>query len=108
MIVKTIVLERRPGMIKMAHLDNDGTITTQTIADAEPVLERNKRMQNDRKSHQDWECAYGIPNGFIYKWLHEDGVNILKLPKDELMKYLRKKVGVNPDYKYLRTSGGRY
>ena len=87
--MRTIFLGRDGPKRKYAHLHPDGSVTTQTVMDVEPTLERNKRLQNEDR-------------------LHEDGVNFLKLPKEEAAKYLYRKIAVNPDYKYLRTYGGRY
>lgn len=107
--MRKVFLGQRGHKKKYAYLHGDGKITLETVVDVEPVLERNKRMQNlEKGTNKQWFGLYGIPDIFVSKWLHEDGVNILRLPKDELKRYLLRKVGRNPDYMYLRMHGGRY
>lgn len=102
-------IKREGNKVWRIKLESDGTVTRQTIEDVEPIIERNKRMQNDsRNRNSEWVPAYGVPMIMVSKWLHELGVNFLKLPKDEMRKFLHKKIATDPDYKYFRTRSGRY
>ena len=72
------------------------------VQDVEPILERNKVLQNiPQKS--DWGRHIGtIPNVIIEKWMHEEGVNVLGLRGDEWGRFIKKKLN-DPDYRHLRT-----
>ncbi len=86
------------------HRHVDGGFTIQSIQDVEPILDRNKELQNTPQK-SDWgRHIASIPNIIIDKWSKEDGVNILAMPKDEVARYLRKKLA-DPDWKWLRTDG---
>ena len=90
------------------HDDMTDISTVQTIQDVEPILDNNKRLQtfNDGYSpSRDMKRIASIPMVIAERWIKEDGYNWMALPKKEKSVYLRKKLN-DPDYRFLRTSGG--
>lgn len=89
------------------HADTDMTIVGR-IQDVEPILERNKAMQNDvdysRKGiAESWWHEARIPNIVIEKWRKDYGVDVLN--KDHIKKV--KNLLNSPEWKYLKTTAGR-
>ena len=77
--------------------------------DVDPWIELNKKLQNDEQYSRDgikkewWHIAQ-IPLIIQHKWLKEDGIDVYN--KDHwhrVMKKLR-----DPDYRYLRTTSGKF
>lgn len=71
-----------------------------TEADVAPVLERNKRLQNEPYRHDFWWRVASIPLIVAHKWLVEDGLNIFDPAHAD---GLRRKLN-DPDWRWLRTS----
>ena len=92
------------GWIKTKfHPHNDGTFTIESVQDVEPILERNKALQNTPQ-RSDWGRHIAtIPNIFIDRWSRESGVNLLALPKQEFARFVKRKLA-DPDWKWLRTA----
>lgn len=88
------------------HGHNDGTFTVSASQDVEPILERNKALQNAGKQKGDFRLIASIPAIMIEKWLNEEGVPVLKMNKHEFNKFIRKKLN-DPDNKWLRINHGR-
>jgi hypothetical protein len=86
------------------HLDrSENTFTFQRVQDVESILENNKRLQSEQQK-SDWgRHIASIPNVFLEKWINEDGVNYLALPKDEFARLIKRKLR-DPDYAWLRTT----
>lgn len=88
-------------------LTNETTIIH--TADAEPLLEENKAMQNDAAISKKgikggwWKYA-SIPVGLQVKWLIEEGLDVYN-PRhsDRLTKKLE-----DPEYRYLKTTSGHH
>lgn len=78
-------------------------------ADASPIIELNKAMQNDEQFSRDgikdgfWLYA-SIPVGVQMKWLIEDGIDILK--KEHGPRISAKLE--SPEYRYLKTTTGHH
>lgn len=90
-----------------AYDHSTGLAHIQTVQDVEPVLERNKALQNTDHSKKGiqkswWHCA-SIPNVIIEKWLNEYGINFYN--KDHWPAV--KKLLNSPDWRYLRTGSGK-
>jgi hypothetical protein len=87
------------------HKEGDGFIA-ERIQDVEPILENNKRLQNepqDRKSS--FRHIASIPNIFIERWLNEEyarGNVDIKMFGPEMDKIVEQKLK-DPDWKWLRT-----
>lgn len=92
------------------HDDMSDVSAIQTIQDVEPILDNNKRLQTENdgfNKDRDMKRIASIPLVIAQRWMQEDGINWMSLPKKEKGAYLRRKLN-DPDYMYLRTSGGRY
>lgn len=74
------------------------------IQDIEPILDRNKALQNiEQKWAGDWHHIGTIPNVIIEKWMNDEGVNILKMPADEWGQFIKRKLR-DPENMWLRTT----
>jgi hypothetical protein len=96
------------GVSQFHHYD---PLTKQTIIettqDVTPILDQNKRLQNDENYSRDgikndWWHVATIPLLVQYQWLKE-GIDIYN--KDHTQK-VRQKLD-SPEYAYLRTTSGR-
>ena len=80
------------------------TITFNTVQDAEPIIEANKRKYNefgDKMSlgkRGEWHHAASIPKTILEQWVKETNGAVLKDPK-LLAAYLN-----NPDWKLLKVA----
>ena len=103
------LLDQHGGVISTFHYDPDGEKSTvETTQDVEPILERNKALQNQDDGYspsREWRRIASIPLVVAQQWMKEDGVNWLALPRRERQIYLRRKLR-DPQYRYLRTSAG--
>lgn len=82
------------------HPGQDGTFTISAQQDVEPILDRNRAMQNAGKQTGDFRLVASIPTIFIEKWCSEEGVNYLRLDKQEFARLIAKKRR-DPDYRWL-------
>lgn len=88
------------------YRESDGGFTIQSRQDVEPILDRNKELQNTEQ-RSDWgRHIASIPNIIIDKWSKDHGVNLMALPKDEFARFVKRKLD-DPDWKWLRTDQGR-
>jgi len=71
--------------------------------DCQPIVDAAKELEQIPQKG-DFRHIATIPNILIEKALHEEGVNILALPKKELTRYLRGKLKRGGDWAYLRTA----
>lgn len=80
------------------------------IQDAEPVIEDNKRAQNEGNNgfsvSRDFRHVARIPHGIINQLSVELGINLLSLPPEEFERIIRRLVN-DPDYRWLRPCIGR-
>lgn len=86
------------------------TAIIQTTQDVSPILERNKKLQNEgkhRTKDKALQLAASIPSIVVHQWMIDDGVNWMALPKHEKTKYLRRKLN-DPQYRYLKVSEGAF
>jgi len=84
------------------HWNGDGTFTIEAVQDVEPILEHNKVLQGapqDRKSG--FRHVASIPVIFLEKWSREEGVDYMRMPRDEFAKRIKLKLA-DPDYRWLR------
>jgi hypothetical protein len=78
------------------------TITAQTWQDVEPILDRNKALQNEPQ-RSDWGRHIAtIPNVVIVKWMNEEGADVLRMSGAEFGQFIRRKLA-DPDWRHLRT-----
>jgi len=91
--------------------EGEGTITWQRTQDIEPILEANKRRQNEPQKWAGggdarWHHLAEIPNVIIEKWMNEDGVNLIAMRGEEFAKFIKKKLR-DPDNAWLRATNRR-
>lgn len=94
------------GVQHFLRYDGDGKYSCVSVADCEPILDRNKAMatHNDGYSpSRELRRAASIPLIVWMKWMNEDGVDVFK-PENET--YLKRKLN-DPDWRHLRTATGR-
>lgn len=85
---------------KLHYEEQGDRLIVQSSQDVEPILNRNKMMQNDKsltRGKDIWHIA-SIPNIVIEQWMKE-GINVFK--KEDWAK-VKERLN-NPEYKYLRT-----
>lgn len=89
--------------VTIPHYDaSERTFTFERLQDVEPIIENNKRLQNEPQ-RSDWgRHVASIPNVIIERWINEDGVNYLALPGPEFAKLIKRKLR-DPDWMWLRT-----
>lgn len=82
----------------------DGTIVVNTYQDVEPIIDANKRAQNDSQC-SDWGRAIAeIPNNIAYRWLKEEwdrGNKNLRYLSPEWRALVRRKLR-DPDWRWMR------
>ncbi len=102
------VLDAAEQVVSEFHYDEmEDRTTIRRVQDCEPIVERNKLLQTDNPYSPDRSLKRiaSIPLVIAEKWIAEDGINWLSLPKKEKAAYLRKKLN-DPDWRHLRTSEG--
>ena len=80
----------------------DHRIVASTWQDVEPILDRNKALQNEPQRRGDLRHIGTIPNVILVKWMNEEGANVLKMSSDEFGKFIKRKLA-DPDWRWLRT-----
>ena len=90
-----------------AHFDPaERKFTFVRTQDVEPILESNKRLQNEPQDHKaGWRHTSTIPNIFYDKWLNEEwerGNKIMSIFSEEFARVIQKKLS-DPDWRFLRT-----
>ena len=93
--------------IKADEMTN--TFYEHTTQDVEGVLKSNKARRNEFSgwnTAKDVKSIAEIPIVVCYQWLQEDGILFTALPKEEMSKYLKKKLN-DPQWSYLKTSEGK-
>ena len=88
------------------HADGKNLVR-ERIQDVEPILDRNKALQNAPQSKSELMGHHiaSIPLVIVEKWQNDYGINILdtaKHGKAEITKFLRRMLA-DPDWQYLRT-----
>ena len=104
-----MLLDQHGSVLSTFEDQGDGVVIRET-QDVTGLLDANKALQNEgrhRSRDGSLEHVASIPPIIVHKWMNEDGVNFLALPKKERRAYLARKLN-DPDWRYLRTGGGRY
>jgi hypothetical protein len=97
------------GMDEVFHFDEGtGDVSIESRADVEPILDNNKRLQNDGTNgftpSRDMKRIASIPNVIIEMWRNQLGVDLFNKDHEPAIKRLLN----DPDWQYLRTSHGRF
>lgn len=82
------------------------TATIQTVTDAQPVIERNKRLRNDTDGYtpsRDLRHVATIDRVTYERWLREAfGANWNQRPSKDKMAVIKRKIN-DPDFRNFRT-----
>lgn len=96
------------GLTEAFHIaPGQSSFAIETMQDVEPILENNKRRQNDGDgftASREGRYIASIPLVIIEKWKNELGVDIFNKNHQPAIRRLLN----DPDWRYLRTSLGRY
>lgn len=90
--------------------EQNKTFYVHTQQDVEQVLKQNKARRNEFSgwnTAKDLKAIADIPTVVCYQWLQDDGIMFTQLPKEEMSKYLKKKLN-DPQWAYLKTSEGKF
>ena len=88
------------------HHYEDGKFIFEGVQDVEPILDRNKALQNEpNRRGETFRKIGSIPAIILERWIAEDGVNYLGLNKREFDRLIRRRLR-DPDWRWLRTSPG--
>lgn len=89
------------------HFDrSEKKVTFERTQDVEPILERNKALQTTPQAKGSFKHVASIPAVIVERWINEEGLNLLTLPKHEFDRLVRKKLR-DPDWQFLKTTDGR-
>lgn len=96
------------GVSEFAHFDADGNLLGLEFSqDVEPILERNKAIQNAGTRgygpSREWRHVAGIPPIFMIKWAIQKGVPLHLINSREGLDNIAVKMTRDPDYRFLRT-----
>ena len=96
------------GLTEAFHFDHgDNSFAIETSADVQPILDENKRLANDGDGYsasRDLRRIASIPNIIVEKWRNELGVDVYNKGHAQKVRQLLN----DADWRYLRTSPGRY
>lgn len=95
------------GLTEAFHVNSDVDFAIETTADVEPILDNNKRLSTLNDGYniaRDLRRIASIPLVIIEKWKNELGVNIFDKNDAPKVRALLN----DPDWRYLRTSPGRF
>jgi hypothetical protein len=90
------------------HLIQDASerkLTVLRVQDCEPIIENNKRLQNEPQASETWRHVASIPNVVLEQWLieeHNRGNTELTLASEEFTKLIERKLR-DRDWLWLRT-----
>ena len=85
------------------HLIPDASerkITVLRVQDCEPIVENNKRLQNEPQKSETFRQIASIPNVIIEQWLIETGMS---RAGSEFWEFATRRIMTDPDWKWLRT-----
>lgn len=94
------------GMTESFHAVGDD-FAIETRSDVEPIIENNKRLANDGDGFtpsREMRRIASIPLVIAEKWRNELGVDIFNRDHEKKIKRLLN----DPDWRFLRTSPGRF
>ena len=95
------------GLTDAFHVNNDVDFAVETRQDVEPILDNNKRLANDNDGYspsRELRRIASIPLVIVEKWKNEMGVDVFKKDHQAKVRALLN----DPDWRYLRTSPGRF
>jgi hypothetical protein len=96
------------GTREIAHFDADGNLTAlQWTADVEPVIEANKRAQNDGSrgwgTTREWRKVASIPVAVLMEYCQSRGIPLEHALGGPGQREAIGRMLADSDYRYLRT-----
>lgn len=86
------------------HRDRDGGFQIERWQDVEPIIDRNKSLQNEAQTWAgDWHHIGSIPNVILEKWMNEQGADVLRMSAEEFGQFIKRKLN-DPDWRWLKTT----
>ena len=98
-------MKRKIGDNQVFHYHNPtGEFAIEHIEDIQPLLDQNKKLQNEDHSMRDeFRLSARIPMTVVYEWKRTYGVDLFnKNHKEGVRKLLN-----SPEYRYLKTTNRR-
>jgi hypothetical protein len=81
-----------------------GEFAIEHIADIQPLIDSNKKLQNEDHSIRDeFRLSARIPDVVVYEWKRLFGVDVFNKDHAQAVKKLLN----SPDYRYLKTTNRR-
>jgi hypothetical protein len=80
---------------------SERVLTVLRVQDCEPIVENNKRLQNEPQKSETFRQVASIPNVIIEQWLIETG---LERAGPEFWEFATRRIMTDPDWKWLRTT----
>lgn len=101
------LLDEHSGLTEFLHQDpaDPDKFAIQSIADVEPLIERNKALLNDGDGYspsREWRRVASIPVAVINIWNKQYGCDVLAKQNADLFKRLLN----DPENAFLRTAPG--
>lgn len=100
-------LDAQDGVVEHFAFDHStGKSVVRTSQDCQAIIDNNRASANHLDGFtksRSFQRFASIPNSVYLKWMHDDGVDLMTMPKREKMKYLQKKLS-DPDWMHLRTN----
>ena len=91
------------GLTQYFHYDElADTFTIETVGNAEPVIERNKKLYNEGRRRGGWNFIASIPPEVILTWRSKYGLKI----EDRNHWPRIKRLLNDSEWRYLRTAPG--
>jgi len=94
------------GQAEFFHYNEEnGAMTIETRQDVEPILNANKRAMNDGDGYtpsRDMKRIASIPLNIVELWKEKYGIDLFNKNHAQGVRRLLN----DPDWRYLRTSGG--
>lgn len=100
------LLDARGGVVSEFHYDDAANrVFINQVQDVEPFLEANKRAQIDSDGYsksRELRHIGHVPNVILMQWAKADGVNPLKMRREEFSAWILRKLK-DPDNRFFRT-----
>jgi hypothetical protein len=88
---------------KIFHFDEStGNLAIEHIADIQPLIDSNKRLQQeDHHIKDDFRLSARLPETIYYEWMNKYGIDLFNPDHASGVRRLLN----SPEYKYLKTTG---
>ena len=102
------LLSSRSGVNTIFHGHQDGTFTIETVEDAEPILDANKRQQTDGlKRDREFMPVARVPVTVYQKWLQDLGIPFEQADEPDVRRLICQLYLNSNEFRFLRTTEGQ-